>query len=29
MQMLWSRACLIQTLHFLDTGRFLRGGVRG
>ena len=28
MQMLWSRACLIQTLHFLDTGRFLRGGVR-
>ena len=28
MQMLWSRACLIQTLHFLDTGHFLRGGVR-
>lgn len=28
MQMLWSRACLVQTLHFLDTGRFLRGAVR-
>lgn len=25
MQMLWSRACLTQTLHFLDTGRFLHG----
>ena len=29
MQMLWSRACLIQTLHSLDTGRFLRGVPRG